>query len=116
MIDRYYTPEQLDQLDQRRDELGEEGMLTAQKNWADLIAEATRLKNAVADPASEEVQQVVTRWEELIATFTGGDPGIRQSLQNMYDKEGPATASRSMVDPELMAWINVAMEARPKGV
>jgi hypothetical protein len=58
----------------------------------------------------------VTRWEDLISQFTGGDPGIRQSLQNMYESEGPKEASRGMVDPELMSWMNEAMEARPKGV
>ena len=116
MIDSYYTPEQLAELEERRKQLGDEGMKKAQQDWADLIADATRLKNEGADVAGDEVQDVVRRWEDLIAQFTGGDPGIRQSLQNMYDKEGPEKASRSMVDPDLMGWVNEAMEARPKGV
>jgi hypothetical protein len=116
MSDSYYTPEQLAQLEERRRQLGDEGMAKGQQDWADLIADATRLKDAGTDPASEEVQDVVTRWEDLIAQFTGGDPGIRQSLQNMYEKEGPENASRGMVDPGLMDWIGQAMEARPKGV
>ena len=116
MIDSYYTPEQLAQLEERRKALGDEGMQKAQQDWVDLIADATALKEAGADPASDEVQSVVARWEDLISQFTGGDPGIRQSLQNMYEKEGPEKASRQMVDPGLMAWMNEAMEARPKGV
>jgi hypothetical protein len=48
----------------------------------------------------------------LIEAFTGGDPGIRASLQKMYETEGPQKASRGMVDPELMAWIAQAQEDR----
>jgi MerR family transcriptional regulator, thiopeptide resistance regulator len=55
------------------------------------------------------------RWEDLISQFTGGDPGIRASLQKMYETEGPKQASRGMVDPELMEYMERAMEARPKG-
>ncbi|MEA2451321.1 MAG: MerR family transcriptional regulator, thiopeptide resistance regulator [Actinomycetota bacterium] len=116
MIDSYYTPEQLAQLEERRKQLGDEGMQKGQQDWADLIADAQRLKEAGADPASDEVQAIAIRWEDLISQFTGGDPAIKQSLQTMYETEGPEKASRGMVDPELMAWIGHAMEARPKGV
>ena len=39
MSEQYYTPEQLEQLEARRNALGEEGMAKAQQDWADLIAE-----------------------------------------------------------------------------
>jgi hypothetical protein len=116
MVDSYYTPEQLAQLEERRTQLGDDGMKKAEQDWADLIADAMRLKEAGADPADDEVQAIANRWEDLISQFTGGDPGIKQSLQNMYESEGPEKASRGMVDPELMGWIGQAMEARPKGV
>src|SRR3954454_8338359 len=35
MSEQYYTPEQLEQLEARRDALGEEGMARAQRDWAD---------------------------------------------------------------------------------
>lgn len=115
-MEQYYTPEQLAQLEQRRDELGEKGMFKGQQDWADLIADATAAKDRRIDPASEEAQALVTRWEELISRFTGGDPGIKASLQKMYETEGSGKSSRGMVDPELMEFMNRAMEARPKGV
>ena len=37
--------------------------------------------------------------------FTGGDPGIRASLQRMYEQEGPQRASRGMADPEDQAYL-----------
>src|SRR4051812_41188624 len=39
MSEQYYTPEQLQQLEQRRETLGEDGMAKAQRDWADLIAD-----------------------------------------------------------------------------
>ena len=116
MIEQYYTPEQLAELEARKNALGEDGMRKAEQDWADLIAAVKEQKDKGADPAGPEVQELVTRWEEMIAAFTGGDPGIRQSLQNMYETEGPEKASRGMVDPDVMAFMGRALEARPKGV
>lgn len=115
-MEQYYTPDQLTQLEQRREELGQKGMLKGQQDWAVLIADATAAKKRGIDPASDEAQSLVARWEELISQFTGGDPGIRASLQKIYDTQGPERASRGTVDPELMGFINRAMEVRPKGV
>ena len=113
-MEHYYTPEQLAQLEQRRNDLGAEGMVKGQQAWADLIADATAAKGRGVDPASKEAQSLATRWVDLISQFTGGDPGIRASLQKMYETEGPDQASRGMVDPELMEFMNRAIEAREK--
>ena len=110
-MEQYYTPEQLTQLEERRKELGEDGMLRAQQEWGDLIDEAKALKDSGVDPTDARVQAIVTRWNELIEAFTGGDPGIRASLRKMYESEGPEKASRNMVDPELMEWVARAQRA-----
>src|SRR5919107_59770 len=112
MAEQYYTPEQLAQLDERRRALGEDGMRRAEQAWADLIAEAEELRTGGAEPTDPRVQAIAARWQELIEQFTGGDPGIRDSLKRMYATEGPARASRGMVSPELMAWMGRAFEAR----
>ena len=116
MIDSYYTPEQLAELNERGKQLGPEGMEQAQQQWADLIAAVRAQMEAGADPASPEVQELANQWEELISQFTGGNPEIRESLQKMYETEEPEKASRGMVDPEVMTFAQRAMEARPKGV
>jgi MerR family transcriptional regulator, thiopeptide resistance regulator len=108
MIDRYYTPEQLEQLARRRQELGDEAIERAQQEWADLIARAQAERERGTDPGDPRVQAIVARWDELIEAFTGGDPGIRASLQRMYEQEGTAAASRGMVDPGLMEWVGRA--------
>jgi DNA-binding transcriptional MerR regulator len=110
-MERYYTPEQLEQLERRRQALGPEGMERVQREWADLYAELERHRAAGTDPGASEVQALVRRSRELIEQFTGGDPGIRASLQRMYDEEGPERASRGMATPELTEYLRRAHEA-----
>ena len=100
MIEKYYTSEQLQQLEQRRSEFGEERIRQVEQEWADLYARLRELREAGVDPADPEPQALGRRAGELIQMFTGGDPGIAASLQRMYEQEGPEKASRGMGSPE----------------
>ena len=108
---RYYTPEQLEELARRRDELGDEGMAAAQSAWADLISELEAARAAGTDPHDPSVQALAARWTELIRQFTGGDPAIAESLKRMYREEGAERASRGVVSPELMEYLRQASAA-----
>jgi MerR family transcriptional regulator, thiopeptide resistance regulator len=110
MAEQHYTPEQLAQLDERRRALGEDGMARAQQEWADLIAEAEAERAKGTDPSDPRVQAIAARWQELVERFTGGDPGIRASLQRMYETEGAERASHGMVSPQLMEWMGRAQK------
>jgi DNA-binding transcriptional MerR regulator len=78
-VKKYYTEEQLQSLAARwSPELQEK----ASRDWAQLIKEVE--DSLGEDPASEKVQALAARWAELIEAFTGGDPGIEQSLRNLY--------------------------------
>jgi DNA-binding transcriptional MerR regulator len=111
-MERYYTPEQLEALGRRADALGEDGMQRAQDEWTALIAEVEAERLAGTDPADPRLDPLVERWTGLIERFTGGDPGIRASLQRMYDSEGPERASHGAVNAETMAYAGKAMAAR----
>ncbi|HWT25073.1 MAG TPA: MerR family transcriptional regulator [Solirubrobacteraceae bacterium] len=111
-MERYYTLEQLEQLEQRRQALGPEAIERVQQEWADLYAELERHRAAGVDPGAPEVQALARRSSELIEMFTGGDPGIRASLQRMYDEQGPERASRGMAKPELVEYLQRAHAAR----
>jgi DNA-binding transcriptional MerR regulator len=111
-MERYYTPEQLEELSRRADALGEEGMATAQDDWTRLIAEVEAHREAGTDPADPRLTPLVERWHALVEQFTGGDPGIRASLQRMYDTEGPEKASRGAVNAATMEYAQRAMRAR----
>jgi MerR family transcriptional regulator, thiopeptide resistance regulator len=114
MSESYYTAEQQEQLAERRRALGEEGMAAAQRDWAELI-EAVRAERASGtDPGDPRMLELARRWRGLIEQFTGDDEGIRQSLGRMYREQGVQTASRGMVDPELMAYVGEALAQLPE--
>jgi hypothetical protein len=58
------------------------------------------------------VQALARRSAELIAMFTGGDPGIRASLQRLYEDLGPERASHGVATPELQDYLTRAHAAR----
>src|SRR5437588_5163605 len=80
MFERHYTPEQLEQLDERRRALGPEGMAAAERDWAELIAAVRAERERGTDPRDPRMQQLAGRWRELIRTFSGGDAGPERSL------------------------------------
>lgn len=83
-VERYYTPEQLETLERRRQEIGEERLREVEAEWPRLMQEVRAEMEAGADPADERVQRLAKRWMELVGEFTGGDPGIERSLGDMW--------------------------------
>jgi DNA-binding transcriptional MerR regulator len=111
MHEKYFDSDQLAQLEERRNTMGTEAIEASQREWADLIAAVEAERARGTDPSDERMQSLARKWQGLIDQFTGGDPGIMQSLKTMYETEGPEAASRGMVDPELMAYMGRAIEA-----
>jgi MerR family transcriptional regulator, thiopeptide resistance regulator len=109
MFEKYYTPEQLETLKQRRESFGEERIRQVENEWEKLIAQARAEMEKGTDPASESVQNIAKRWQELIDQFTGGNPGIEQSLTRMYQQEGVETASRGAGDSALWEYMGRAI-------
>ncbi len=111
-MEKYYTKEQLEQLRQRRDALGEDGMLRAQREWAELYAALGTHRDQGLPPDDPALDRWVVKFHELIRAFTGGDAGIARSHRRVYEEEGPRKASRGMVDPEVHAYLQLAIAAR----
>lgn len=110
MFEKYYTPEQLEYLEKRKQELGEETIHAAETEWPQLIARMQEQMAKGTDPSSEEVQVLARRWQELVEAFTGGDPGIAASLRNMYGQE-PVLRQQMGLDPSLMEYLSQANAA-----
>lgn len=87
MLEKYYTPEQLEELRQRGEQLGEDRIRAAEAEWQGLIAQVRAEMDKGTDPASEPVRRLARRWRELVNAFTGGNPGIEQSLKRMWQEE-----------------------------
>jgi DNA-binding transcriptional MerR regulator len=111
MIERYYTPEQLEQLARRREELGAEAIKEVEAEWPRLLAELREHRERGTVPADPAVQALARRAGELTEMFTGGDPGIAASLRRMYEQEGPKAASGGAVDPADIEYLVAARRA-----
>jgi DNA-binding transcriptional MerR regulator len=86
-IEKYYTPEQREQLERHRQELGEERTSAVEAEWPVLIEQVRVEMETGTDPADERVQRLARRWMELVEEFTGGDSGILSSVKNMWQQE-----------------------------
>lgn len=105
MIESYYTPEQLETLKARGEQIGPDRIRQSQEDWAELIAEVRAEMEKGTAPAAPEVQALARRWMELVNAFTGGDPGITQSLGRLWKEQGDTIASQhdSRYDPRGVA-------------
>lgn len=109
MFDRYLTTEQIEQLRERRRELGDEAGTRAAQEWTTLIAEAEAARRDGLDPANPLVQDIARRWKGLIDRVTGGDKAILRSLETMIEAEGIATVSRGTITPELRDFVTSSL-------
>lgn len=110
MFEKYYTQEQLQQLEERRKKLGEERIREVEQEWPRLIAEVRAEMDKGTDPASETMQRLSKRWMELVHEFTGGDPAIAESVKNLYRNE-PSVRQRTGLDSEIMSYVQQAVAA-----
>jgi DNA-binding transcriptional MerR regulator len=117
MFEKYYTTEQLEQLKQRRESIGEEQIRAVEKEWGEIFRTLAAAQAAGKDPGSPEMRKIGRRANELVEAFTGGDPGIRASLNEMYAEEGPAPAARHGMpaDPALWKYLGEVMAAGKDG-
>jgi len=110
MYDKYYTEEQRQQLAERGRQLGPEAIRAVEAEWPQLIAKVRAEMEKGTDPASETVQALAKRWMELVQAFTGGDPGITQSLGTLY-REEPAVREKTGLDSEIFGYVQRACAA-----
>ena len=113
MIEKYYTPEQLAQLEARAKakEVPQEVIDQAPQQWSDLFAAVTAEMEAGTDPADPKAQELAKRWLALVTLFTGGDPGIYNSLRSMYENEDNVMGTDTMAMRPVMEYILKAAAA-----
>jgi DNA-binding transcriptional MerR regulator len=101
MMDKYYTREQREYLQKRAEEMGPERIGQGSQDWAELIALVRAEMEKGTDPAAPQVQALAQRWLDLVNQFTGGDPGIEQSVKRLWQEQGDNLAAQhgSEYDP-----------------
>jgi MerR family transcriptional regulator, thiopeptide resistance regulator len=88
MIESYYTPEQMEYLKQRREQVGDERIQQVQKEWPELIAQVRAEMQKGTAPTAPDVVELARRWVGLINEFTGGDQGIERSVGRLWKEQG----------------------------
>jgi MerR family transcriptional regulator, thiopeptide resistance regulator len=109
---KYYTDEQLAELAERgTPEVLEKG----QRDWSALLKDVEAAIDEGIDPHSDKAKALAARWSHLIEAFTGGDPGIRESLTRLYADQAnwPSTFNKPFND-EVGAFISKAGAACQK--
>ena len=115
---KYYTPEQLAELDRRRGEFGESRMEQVQREWSRLFAEFGGAMEEGLPPDHPSVRGLASRSAELVAEFTGGDPAMADSLSALYEGEGPENVLEGhgmQVAPGLWQYMAEAQAALTEG-
>jgi DNA-binding transcriptional MerR regulator len=111
MIEKYYTPEQLEQLKQRKEAVGDARIKEVEAEWPRLMAEVQAAMDAGTDPADPQAQELARRWVALVDEFTGGDPGVFRSLSTMYASEDKVAGMDVPPMRRMMEFVQKAMQA-----
>jgi DNA-binding transcriptional MerR regulator len=114
MFEKYYTPEQMEELKKRGEALGQEHIRQVEAEWPQLMAQVQAEMDKGTDPADERVQALARRWKELVEEFTGGNPGITKSLGRMYQEETTVHGMDTGNMRSLMGYVQKAWAAGEK--
>lgn len=109
-MEESYTEEEKAEIEERRKNLGDDGMRKAEKDWAELIAEVKAEMEKGTDPESPIVKKLAERWMALVKAFSGGNPQIEAKLKKMYE-DNPETTKHFGPDPAMFAYIQKALPA-----
>ncbi|AFY55679.1 putative transcriptional regulator [Rivularia sp. PCC 7116] len=112
LFNQYYTKEQRQYLEDRAQMLGEEKIQQGQQDWQDLFAAVEAEMNKGTEPTDAKVIALAKRWQELVDSFTGGNPGVMQGLNNMVQAEYPTMQQQfGFPDARLFEYIAQAQAA-----
>ena len=114
-VEQYYTPEQREQIKKRGEEADWDEINRMQKEWSQILADAEGEMKAGTDPSDERVRALARRYDELgrafAEGFTGGDPGIKQSLNRVWEDKGDELHTQFGRGPEVNDYLLRASEA-----
>ncbi len=111
MFEKHFTKDQLAWLEQRRRAVGDDRIREVEAEWPRLIAAVRAEMQRGTDPADPAVQALATRWQALVAEFTGGRADIADGVARVYRHE-PAARQRTGLDAEILAYVGRATPRR----
>lgn len=94
----------------RAEQLGQDAIETAQRDWPKLIADVRAAMQTGKTPEDPAVQELGRRWHALMQAFTGGDASVTRKLGDAYRSQPQAMAAQGM-DQEMFRYMGAAMKA-----
>lgn len=112
-MEKYFAPEQLEVLRDRRSTIGQDHMDEVRDSWNEIIPKVRNAMAANVDPASPEILAIAKRWKSLVEEFTSGDPKIAGAVRTMYENEGPTLQQQlgEVPTPEMFVYMGKAFAA-----
>jgi MerR family transcriptional regulator, thiopeptide resistance regulator len=117
IMEKYFTTEQLTELEQRRQSVSQERMDQVGAEWAEIIP-AVRAHMAKGTPTDDPaLLALAERWRGLVHEFTGGNRDIAQNVRTMYQHEGAALAQKlpNTPDQEMFGFMGKVFAHLPGG-
>jgi DNA-binding transcriptional MerR regulator len=108
MIEKYYTPEQMETFRKRSEEAKAAGQDIAQQgtaDWQQLLAEYAAEMHKGTDPADPKLQGLEKRRQALVNAFSGSDPAIEQNLKRLWTEQGDNLCAQFGMDPKVMEYL-----------
>ena len=91
---KYFTPEQMQKIQEKRDEAGREHLERGQEEWAELIALIRAEMDQGTDVSDPKVQSLARRWQDLVERSSLGDPAIRDAMKRLWEEQGDKLAAQ----------------------
>jgi MerR family transcriptional regulator, thiopeptide resistance regulator len=110
-----YTPEQMQQFAELREEIPAEEIAAIEQGWTVLMAEVRA--NRHLDPSSAEARTLAARWDEMTertAAYYRAKPGLWQAIGENY-QQNRFEANERAPQPEDLAFITRVKEAMGNG-
>jgi DNA-binding transcriptional MerR regulator len=102
MVEKHYTPEQLEWLALRRGEVGEERIKQVEAEWPRLIDEVVAAIDAGVSPNDPRAKALAERWMGLVREFSGGNLEIEGAVQRVWEQEGEHIVQQHGMNPRMM--------------
>jgi DNA-binding transcriptional MerR regulator len=112
MVERHYTPEQLDWLARRREEVGQARIKQVEAEWTRLIDEVVAAIDAGIPAHDPRALALAERWTGLVQEFSSGNQEIESAVQRVWDEDGDRLIEQHGMNPrmtECAAYVNEAL-------
>ncbi|MBB4929319.1 DNA-binding transcriptional MerR regulator [Lipingzhangella halophila] len=107
----YFSDDQVERLEQRREQRGQQVVDAEIAEWPQLIARVQAEMDAGTEPSDPKVAPLARRWMELLEAFHGGDEGLRDSLYRMQHENSETVQEQGGPPPEMIEYIRRANAA-----